>query len=80
LDRLKRTLEETRRQQDTYADTGIPYLDAKVSAALCKGGPIAYAVDPRSGVSDSWIREHVLPHSAAALPTLVANLFGRAVL
>ena len=32
------------RQQDTYADTILPWPDAKVAATLCKGRPIHYQV------------------------------------
>jgi hypothetical protein len=51
-----------RRQQDAYADTTIPYVDAKVAAALCKGGPCAYILIDGSGLSDDWILDHVVPH------------------
>ncbi|KAL3772963.1 hypothetical protein ACHAWO_008693 [Cyclotella atomus] len=54
------TIEVDGRTQDgstTYADTSIPFVDAKVAAALCKGGPIAYVVDEESCVTDCWICE-----------------------
>ena len=44
-----------RPQQETYVNTSIPFVDAKVAAAMCKGGPIAYIIDPLSGVTDDWI-------------------------
>ena len=37
---------------ETYADTSIAFVDAKVAAALCKGGVIAYLLDPGSGIMD----------------------------
>ena len=68
------------RIQDTYADTTIPYIDGKVAAALCKGGPVAYVVKEGSGVTDDWIRTHVVPRTAEAYPKQVANVLGRAAL
>ena len=68
------------RQQDTYAATTIPYIDGKVSAALCHGGPIAYVVKEESGVTDDWIRTHVMPRTAEKYPKQVATVLGRAVL
>ena len=32
------------RKQDTYVDSTLPYPDAKVCAALCKGGPGHYRI------------------------------------
>jgi hypothetical protein len=43
------------RQQDQYADTTIPFVDASVAAVLCVGGAIAYFVREESGVSSEWI-------------------------
>jgi len=69
------------RQQDQYADTTIPYVDAIVAAALCVGGPIAYFVRDDSGVSSEWILEHVTPHMLAAnIPRQVCIVLGRALL
>ena len=39
-------------QHETYADTDIGWVDAKVASSLCKDGPIAYVIDPLSGVTD----------------------------
>ena len=69
------------RQQDQYADTTIPHVDAIVAATLCVGGPIAYFVRDDSGVSSDWILEHVTPHMFAAnIPRQVCIVLGRALL
>ena len=69
------------RQQDTYADTTIPYVDGKVAAALCKGGPIVYVVKESSGATDQWILDHVATHMAeSGLPRQACVVLGRAVL
>ena len=84
------------RQQDTYADTTIPFVDAKVAAALCKGGPVAYIVKDASGVTDQWILDYVVPSMrrglycpdprnasdvfAVAVPEQVCIVLGRALL
>ena len=52
----------SRRQQDTYTNTTIFYVDAKVAASMCKSGAITYVVDEESGVTDEWILDHVVPN------------------
>ena len=70
------------RQQDTYTDTSIPFVDAKVAASLCTGGPIAYLVRDGSGITDEWILEHVVPHMNAAkeVPRQACIVLGRSLL
>ena len=68
------------RQQDTYADTTIPYVDAKVAAALCKGGPISFLVKEESGITDQWILDYVVPATAHHLPRQACVVLGRALL
>ena len=41
---LRSRWKSNKRQQDGYADTTIPYVDGKVAASLCPGGPIAYCM------------------------------------
>ena len=67
--------------QDTYADVTIPYIDGKVAASLCRGGPIAYLHKEGSGLTDDWIRTHVVPTMVASgLPVPVCTILGRAVM
>lgn len=68
------------RQQDTYADTTIPFVDAKVAAALCKGGPVAYVVKTDSGIDDTWVLDYVTPAMKDHVPRQVAIVLGRALL
>jgi hypothetical protein len=71
----------SRRQHETYADTSIAYVDAKVAAAMCKGGVIAYLIDEISGVTDAWILEHVVPNMVNhGIDHQVCKVLGRAVL
>lgn len=71
----------TRRQHETYADTSLAYVDAKVAAALCKGGVIAYLVDPGSGITDEWILQHVVPNLMRhGIELQVCKVLGRAML
>jgi hypothetical protein len=71
----------TRRQHETYADTILAYVDAKVAAALCKGGVIAYLVDPGSGITDEWILQHVVPNLMRhGIELQVCKVLGRAML
>jgi hypothetical protein len=69
-----------KRQQDSYADTMLPYPDAKVAAALCKGGPIHYSVKPNSGISEDWIIQYVDPQIASRYCRPLALVLGRALL
>jgi len=55
-----------RRQQDDYANTTIPYVDAKVPGALCKGGPVAYVVTDASGITNQWVLDYVAPSMRSA--------------
>lgn len=68
------------RQQDTYNETTIPYVDAKVAAALCKGGPIAYLVKEASGITNQWVLDYVVPHLVGRIPNQAAVVLGRALL
>ena len=52
----------SRHQHDTYTGTNIPFVDAKVAAALCKGGVVAYLIDEDSGITDQWILDYVVPN------------------
>jgi hypothetical protein len=51
----------TRRIVDRYIDVKQQYMDAKVQAALCVGGPIRYELVPNSGVTDTWCNQYVVP-------------------
>jgi hypothetical protein len=69
-----------KRMQDGYASVTLPFPDAKVAAALCKGGPIHYSVKANSGISKEWIFEHVVPNIFANYDEHVAIVLGRALL
>ena len=48
---------------------------------MCKGGVIAYEIDPLSGVSDNWILDYVVPNMVRhGIPSEVCIVFGHAVL
>ena len=71
----------SRRIVETYLDNCIPYIDAKVAAANCKGGAIAYCVNENSGISDDWILTHVVPNMYAyGIDKQVCIVLGRALL
>jgi hypothetical protein len=78
---LRSRWKSDKRQQDLYADTTIPYVDGKVAASLCPGGPVAYLPKDGSGVTDEWFRDHVTPNLVAAgVPPQVCVVLGRAIL
>jgi hypothetical protein len=67
-------------QQDSYADVTVPWPDAKVAAALCKGGPIHYLVKQNSGISEQWILDYVVPAIRSRFSRPVSLVLGRALL
>lgn len=69
-----------RRMQDGYASVTLPFPDAKVAAALCKGGPIHYNVKQNSCITKEWILEHVVPNIFSSYDEYVAIILGRALL
>jgi hypothetical protein len=52
-------------QQDTYADTTIPSTDAKVAAALYRGGQVEYVIKKESGITNQWVLDYVVPSMRA---------------
>ena len=47
---------------------------------MCKGGPIAYLVDDRSGVTDQRILDHIVPNMVQyGIDPQVCKVLGRAV-
>ena len=71
---------EDSHQQDTYADTTIPYIDAKVAAALCEGGPIVFMQKEESSITDQWIMHYIVPNMAHRLPRQACVVLERALL
>jgi hypothetical protein len=69
-----------KRQQDEYADVTIPYVDAKVAAALCKGGACTYMIREGSQITDDWILDYVVPNMRQKFPRQVCIVLGRALL
>ena len=69
-----------KRQQDDYANVTIPYVDAKVAAALCKGGVCAYVHANGSGISNDWVLDYVVPHMKEKCHRQVCIVLGRALL
>jgi hypothetical protein len=46
---------------DRYIDVKQEYVDGKVAAALCVGGPVKYELVDGCGLSNDWLREKVVP-------------------
>jgi hypothetical protein len=51
----------SRRIVDRYIDVKQEFMDAKVQAALCVGGPIKYKLVPGSGITNDWCNKYVVP-------------------
>ena len=61
IERRGRWKRHGKRIVDRYVDVDQKWLDGKVAAALCVGGPIKYVLLEGSDVSLEWIRENVVP-------------------
>jgi hypothetical protein len=55
----------TRRVVDRYLDVEQEFVDAKVQASLCVGGPIRYKLEEGSGITSEWYMENVVPSMRA---------------
>jgi hypothetical protein len=58
----------------------LPFPDAKVAARLCIGGPCKYVVKEGSGITDTFLLEHVVPNVWICYPDDVAKVLGKALL
>jgi hypothetical protein len=63
-----------------YDDVDLPYPDAKVSDRLCIGGPCKYVVKEGSGVTGTFLLEHVVPNMWTQYPDDVAKVLGKALI
>lgn len=45
----------------SYISLKQPYIDAKVQAAICVGGPIKYVLRQGTGISVEWLLQNVVP-------------------
>jgi hypothetical protein len=52
---------QTRRVVHRYLDVRQEFVDAKVQASLCIGGPIKYKLLDGSGVTNAWYDQYVVP-------------------
>ena len=55
-------------------------MDAKVAAALCKGGACAYVIKDGSSITNDWILDYVVPSMKQYIPRQVCIVLGRALL
>lgn len=52
---------QTRRVVQRYLDVEQEFVDARVHAALCVGGPIKYKLVDDSGVTSAWYDQYAVP-------------------
>jgi hypothetical protein len=64
---------------DVYDDTDLPFIDMKVCAMLCVGGPCSYAVEA-DGIDNDFIVQNFVPNIAAKFGEAVALVLGHALL
>ena len=56
---------QRQRTVDTYIDVQHEFIDAKVCAALCVGGPVHYKLKDDCGVTREWLLANVVPGISA---------------
>jgi hypothetical protein len=61
IDVRGRWKKNTQRIVNTYIDPKQQYMDAKVQAALCIGGPIRYKLVEGTGITSNWLHNVVVP-------------------
>jgi hypothetical protein len=59
------------RTSDVYDDIELPFPDAKVAGKLCIGGLVKYVIKTGSGVTDTFLLEHVVPSICTRLSAQV---------
>ena len=52
---------KSKRIQEQYADTVLPWPDIKTASKLCVGGICKYKLKQGCGLSDEWLIAHVAP-------------------
>ena len=66
---------------DTYADTTISFVDAKAAYILCTVGAEVYLMQEELGITDEWVKDHIVPNMVAAgVPAQVCLVLGCSVL
>ena len=61
VERRGRWKGNSRRVVDRYVDVEQQWIDGKVGAALCVGGPIRYVLVDGCNVTHDWLFKHVVP-------------------
>ena len=72
-------MEIKKRTSDVYDDIELPWVDTKVAAALCIGGPCKYKVVDEH-VTDAFILQHCVPHMRQGISEKSCIIFGTALL
>ena len=72
--------EGRKRVGDVYDDVELSWLDGKVAAALCGGGPCKYVLKGGSGVTEDFLLQHVVPNIASLYPRKVALVLSKPLL
>ena len=86
IERRGRWKRNGKRIVDRYVDPDQKWLDGKVAAALCVGGPVKYVLVEGSDVSIEWVRVNVVPGITRFFGTAeeddntIAEVLGLAVL
>ena len=64
-----------------YIDVKQLYIDARVAAVLCLGGPCKYSYKHEfDAITDDWLFEHVVPFTRAKFGTSFASVLGKVLL
>ena len=70
----------SRKMQEKYADTVMPWPDIKCASKLCVGGACKYKLKNGCGISDDWLVSNVTPSIAAVYGIKVAAILAKPLL
>jgi hypothetical protein len=66
--------------QETYTDTVLPWPDIKAASTLCFGGICKYKLKPSVTISDEWLADHVCPAIQQCFGLSVAAILAKPLL
>ena len=69
----------SKRIQETYTDTVLPWADIKTALVSCFGGKCKYKLKESVNIFHEWLTDHVLPWNATMLWHKCDNHFSKVI-
>ena len=71
---------KSKRIQESYTDTVLPWLDFKAASMLCFGGICKYKLKDSVNISDEWLAHHICPGIQQCFGLRVAAILAKPLL